>query len=163
MPTPSSVFFAFRDAPQRRAALRAPAGSGDRYALFGLDEVAARGVRVSHSLEHARRQALWARAAGAAINRLLYRAGGYGGDFASMLGSLRTANRADVIFSTVDTVGIPLILLKRIGLVRKPLVYVSIGLPERLMQLRGKPMHSLYRSALRRSAAIVAYSSTKLR
>ena len=44
-----------------------------------------------------------------------------------MLGSLRTAERADVIFSTVDTVGIPLILLKRIGLVRRPLVYVRSG------------------------------------
>jgi glycosyltransferase involved in cell wall biosynthesis len=75
-----------------------------------------------------------------------------------MLGSLRRANAADVIFSTVDTVGIPLILLKRLGLVRRPLVYVSIGLPERLEQLRNRLMQGLYRSALRRAAAVVAYS-----
>ena len=154
----SSVFFAFRDSPQRRSALRTPAGSAERYSLFGLDEVAARGVRVSHNLEPPGRKAWWARLAGAAINRALYASGGYGGDFASVLGSLRRANAADVIFSTVDTLGIPLILLKRVGLVRRPLVYVSIGLPERLVQLRNRPMRRLYRSALRGASAVVAYS-----
>ena len=155
---PSSIFFAFRDSPQRRSALRTPAGSAERYSLFGLDEVAARGVRVSHNLEPPGRKAWWARLAGAAINRALYASGGYGGDFASVLGSLRRANAADVIFSTVDTLGIPLILLKRVGLVRRPLVYVSIGLPERLVQLRNRPMRRLYRSALRGASAVVAYS-----
>ena len=155
---PSSIFFAFRDSPQRRSALRTPAGSAERYSLFGLDEVAARGVRVSHNLEPPGRKAWWARLAGAAINRALYASGGYGGDFASVLGSLRRANAADVIFSTVDTVGIPLILLKRVGVVRRPLVYVSIGLPERLVQLRNRPMRRLYRSALRGASAVVAYS-----
>lgn len=155
---PSSVFFAFRDSPQRRSALRSPAGSAERYSLFGLDEVAVRGVRVSHNLEPPVRKAWWARLAGAAINRALYAAGGYGGDFASVLGSLRHANATDVIFSTVDTLGIPLILLKRVGLVRRPLVYVSIGLPERLVQLRNRPMRRLYRSALRGASAVVAYS-----
>ena len=155
---PSSIFFAFRDSPQRRSALRTPAGSAERYSLFGLDEVAARGVRVSHNLEPPGRKAWWARLAGAAINRALYASGGYGGDFASVLSSLRRANAADVVFSTVDTVGIPLILLKRVGVVRRPLVYVSIGLPERLVQLRNRPMRRLYRSALRGASAVVAYS-----
>jgi glycosyltransferase involved in cell wall biosynthesis len=156
--SPSSVFFAFRDSPQRRAALRSPLGSAERYSLFGLDEAAARGARVSHNLEPAGRKPRWARAAGVAINRVLYALGGYGGDFATVLASLRRANAADVIFSTVDTVGIPLILLKRIGLVRRPLVYVSIGLPERLVQLRNRPMQRLYRGALRSTSAVVAYS-----
>ena len=95
------------------------------------------------------------------MNRLLYAAGGYGGDFASVLASLRQVNAADVIFSTVDTVGIPLILLKRAGLVRRPLVYVSIGLPERLEQLRGERMRNLYRTALGKAAAVVAYSENE--
>jgi glycosyltransferase involved in cell wall biosynthesis len=154
--TPSSVFFAFRDSPQRRDALRTPVGSAERFTLFGLDEITARGVRVSHNLEPAAPR--WARAVGSALNKLIYSSGGYGGDFSSVLGSLRRANGAEVIFSTVDTVGIPLILLKRIGLVRRPLVYVSIGLPERLVQLRNRPMRRLYRSALREAAAVVAYS-----
>ena len=161
MPAPSSVFFAFRDSPQRRAALRSARGSAGRYALFGLDEIAARGVDVRHNLERDRRTPLWARAAAAAANRPLYAAGGYGGDFASVLASLRQVNAADVIFSTVDTVGIPLILLKRAGLVRRPLVYVSIGLPERLEQLRGERMRNLYRTALGKAAAVVAYSENE--
>jgi glycosyltransferase involved in cell wall biosynthesis len=159
--TPSSVFFAFRDSPQRRDALRTPVGSAERYSLFGLDEVAARGVRVSHNLEGAGRKPRWPLAAGAAINKVLYASGGYGGDFASMLGSLRRANAADVIFSTVDTVGIPLMLLKRAGLVRVPLVYVSIGLPERLAKLRGKRIRRVYAGALRRADAIVAYAQSE--
>ena len=72
----------------------------------GLDDVAttssARG-----------RRPRWARATGAALKSALERAGGYGGDFATVLASLRRANRADVVFSTVDTVGIPLMLLER--------------------------------------------------
>jgi glycosyltransferase involved in cell wall biosynthesis len=161
VPAPSSVFFAFRDSPQRRAALRSARGSAGRYALFGLDEIAARGVDVRHNLERDSRTPLWARAAAAAANRPLYAAGGYGGDFASVLASLRQVNAADVIFSTVDTVGIPLILLKRAGLVRPPLVYVSIGLPERLEQLRGERMRNLYRTALGKAAAVVAYSENE--
>ena len=157
---PSSVFFALRDVPERRAALAAAPDSIERYRLFGLDDFASRGARVRHNLE---RQAppAWARAAGASVNRVLYGVGGYGGDFASVLASLRTANASDMVFSTVDTVGIPLMLLRRCGLLRVPLVYVSIGLPERLAQLRGERVRSLYASALRRTAAIVAYAESE--
>jgi glycosyltransferase involved in cell wall biosynthesis len=62
------------------------------------------------------------------------------------------------VLATVDTVGIPDILLKRAGLVRRPVVYTSIGLPERLVQLRGNRIRRLYRAALRGSGAILAYS-----
>jgi glycosyltransferase involved in cell wall biosynthesis len=161
-PVPKEVFFAFRDSPQRRAALRAAHGAPERYSLFGLDEFEARGAHVRHNLEHVGRPPLWARAAGAAVNAPLYGAGGYGGDFASVLAALRRINAADVVFSTVDTVGLPLILLKRVFLVRPPLVYVSIGLPERLAQLRGRRMQRLYRNALRRARTIIAYSENEV-
>ena len=42
---PLTVFFAFRDSPVRRRALGSSRGSAERYALFGLDELAARGFR----------------------------------------------------------------------------------------------------------------------
>ena len=152
MPT---VFLAFRDAPERRAALDAPQ-SLDRYRLFGLDEIAAHGAHVRHNLER-RHVPLWARMAGAVLNRVVHALGGYGGDFASVLASLRTANGADVVLATNDTVGIPLVLLKRAGLLRAPLVYVAIGLPERLVQLHGR-MRRLYAGAFRRAQTVVAYS-----
>ena len=158
---PVRVFFAFRDSAQRRAALRAAPGTPERYSLFGLDQVVRRGAVVRHNLEREGRPPLWARLIDAAVNRPLSAAGGYGGDFASVLSSLRQANAADVIFSTVDTVGIPLMLLKRAGVIRSPVVYVSIGLPERLVQLRGAPIRRLYLSSLRRARAIVAYSENE--
>ena len=156
---PASVFLAFRDSPQRRRALDAPPGSLERYLLFGLDDLSRRGARIGHSLE--REAGPWARAADKSLNALLYGTGGYGGDFASILSSLRAVNASEVVFSTVDTVGIPLVLLKRAGVVRPPVVYTAIGLPERLVQLRGERLRRLYRSALRRARAIVAYAESE--
>ena len=151
------VFYAFRDSPQRRRALRAEPGAPARYMLFGLDELRSRGHDVEHNLE---RDAppRWARVAGGAVKRGLERSGGYGGDFATVFGSLGSANRADVVFSTVDTVGIPLVLARRAGRLRRPLVYAAIGLPERLAQLRSERIRDLYAQALARCASILAYS-----
>lgn len=155
-----TVFFAFRDAPERRAALCAREAL-DRYRLFGLDEARARGAQVRHNLEREGPPPLWARAAAKLVNSLLRLTGGYGGDFASAIASLRTANEADVVFATQDTLGIPLIMLKRVGLLRPPLVYAAIGLPERLVELRGRSMRRLYAGALRRAATIVTYADSE--
>jgi glycosyltransferase involved in cell wall biosynthesis len=152
------VFFTFRDSPERRSALAAKPGSAERYRLFGLDQLASRGFSARHNLERLKAPPLWARLAGGAMKRALEAAGGYGGDFATVLASLRVANRADVVFSTVDTVGIPLMLLKRAGRLRPPLVYVAIGLPERLAQLRSRRMRRLYVEALSSCDVVLAYS-----
>ncbi len=77
-----------------------------------MDELAERGHTVRHNLERPE-PAAWARVTGAALKRGLEAAGGYGGDFAGVLSSQRELNRADVVLSTVDTVGIPLMLLAR--------------------------------------------------
>ena len=143
----TSVFYLFREAPHRRAALQLGPGSPARYSLYGMDQLAERGYGVEHNLERAA-PSRWARASGTAIKRALEAAGGYGGDFATVLASLRRLNRADVVFSTVDTVGIPLMLLARSRLVRRPFVYAAIGLPERLAQLRSGRMQRRYARAL---------------
>src|SRR5687767_5013740 len=154
----ATVFYAYRDSPQRRRALSAPLGAPERYLLFGLDQLVERGWTARHDLERRGEPPAWARAGGSALKAGLERAGGYGGDFATVLASLRRANRADVVLSTVDTVGIPLLLLARSGRVRPPLVYVAIGLPERLERLRSQRMRRLYANALGSSAAVLAYS-----
>jgi glycosyltransferase involved in cell wall biosynthesis len=153
-----SVFVTFRDSPQRRRALASEPGAAERYVLFGLDQLRERGWSVRHNLERPGPPPFWARAPGRMLKRVVEVTGGYGGDFATVLASLRTANRADVVLSTVDTVGIPLMLLKRARRVRPPLVYVAIGLPERLAQLRSQRMRRLYASGLASCAAVVAYS-----
>lgn len=154
----ATVFSAYRDSPQRRAALAAAPGAPERYLLFGLDQLGARGWATSHNLTRPGLPPGWARVSGKAMKTALERAGGYGGDFATVLASLRRANRADVVLSTVDTVGIPLMLLNRAGRVRPPLVYVAIGLPERLARLGNERMRRLYARALGTSAAVLAYS-----
>jgi len=158
---PPAVFFSYADAPERRAALAAPPGSLERYRLYGLDEVAARGVRVRHNLE---RQSIprWARLGDGVARSLVGAVGGYGGDFGSILASLRVANTSDVIVSTVDRVGIPLILLANLGIVRRPIVYIAIGLPERLAQLRGTAARRLYRRALRGTRVILSYADSEV-
>jgi glycosyltransferase involved in cell wall biosynthesis len=153
-----SVFLTFRDSPLRRRALASPPGSAERYALFGLDQLGARGHATRHNLEREGPPPRWAQAGGATLKGGLEALGGYGGDFATVLASLRLANRADVVHSTVDTVGIPLVLLKRAGRLRPPLVYVAIGLPERLARLRSERMRRLYASSLESCATVVAYS-----
>jgi glycosyltransferase involved in cell wall biosynthesis len=155
------VFIAFRDSPERRGALAQPPGSAERYRLFGLDELVRRGATVRHNLERPGPPPVWARLADRAVNAVLYRSGGYGGDFASILAALRRVNAADVVLSTVDTVGLPLVLLARAGLVRTPIVYVAIGLPERLERLRGPRIRRLYRTAFARARAIVAYAESE--
>lgn len=154
----TSVFYAYRDSPQRRLALASPPEAAERYLLFGLDQLRSRGFEIRHNLERAAPPPAWARATGGATKWALERAGGYGGDFATVLASLRSARRADVVFSTVDTVGIPLMLLERAGVLRTPFVYAAIGLPERLARLRSRRMHRLYARSLAGAASVLAYS-----
>jgi len=44
----------------------------------------------------------------------------------------RALQRARVVVSTVDACGLPLAMLKRVGLLRSPLVYISQGLSDRI-------------------------------
>jgi glycosyltransferase involved in cell wall biosynthesis len=154
-----SVFAFYRNSPQRRAALARPVGSPERYQLFGLDELAARGVRVRHNLERGGRPARPYRVAARMSHSAVMRVGGYGGDFASVLPFVRAANSSDVVLSTVDTVGIPLLGLAALGLVRRPLVYVSIGLLWRLEPLRDHAIVRAYARVLRKAAAVVVYGA----
>ncbi|MFO7572271.1 MAG: glycosyltransferase family 4 protein [Gaiellaceae bacterium] len=154
-----TAFFLYRDSALRRAALESAAGSAARYSLYGLDELADAGWVVRHNLEPGRATGHGARAVGGALDRLVRLGGGYSGDFPGVLVSRRALGRTDVVFSTVDTVGIPLVLISRLGLVQTPIVYAAIGLPERLEQLRGGPAERLYLSAYRRLHTILAYGA----
>jgi glycosyltransferase involved in cell wall biosynthesis len=150
-------FVLYRDSALRREALRAPVGDASRYSLYGLDDLAAAGFHLRHSLESAFAPQRKERAAAAVLDRAVRATGGYSGDFASVLASLDELNRGAVAFSTVDTVGIPLALLGRFGRVKPPVVYAAIGLPERLDRLRGPAARRLFRDAFRRLHTVVAY------
>jgi glycosyltransferase involved in cell wall biosynthesis len=154
---PVRAFVLYRDSPLRREALRAPAGDPSRYSLYGLDELARAGFELHHDLEPQFEPGTRANAAARVLDRTVRLGGGYSGDFARVLASLSELNRSAVVYSTVDTVGIPLALLGRLGCVKPPVVYAAIGLPERLEQLRGPAARRLFAGAFRRLHTIVAY------
>jgi glycosyltransferase involved in cell wall biosynthesis len=151
------VFFLYRESQLRRDALGARVGAAARYSLYGLDELAADGFPVAHNLEPGGRPGAAARVAGGVLDRAVRAAGGYSGDFAAVLACRSRLNEADVVLSTVDTVGIPLALVARRGLVTTPIVYAAIGLPERLAQLRTNRARRMFLDAYRRLHTIVAY------
>ena len=68
-----------------------------------------------------------------------------------------SVNRADVVFSTVDTVGIPLMLLARSHVARSPFVYTAIGLPNGSHD-SARTDGRLYAQALAAASALVPYS-----
>jgi glycosyltransferase involved in cell wall biosynthesis len=151
------AFVLYRDSPLRRDALRAPAGDASRYSLYGLDELAHAGFELRHDLEPDFEPGRRTRAAAIALDHAVRLGGGHSGDFARVLASLGELNRSDVVYSTVDTVGIPLVLLARLGRVKPPVLYAAIGLPERLEQLRGPAAPRLFAGAFRRLHTMVAY------
>jgi len=153
----ASVFVLYRDSALRREALRAPEGDPSRYSLYGLDELRGDGFEVRHNLEPEFVPGRRELAEAGILDRAVRLGGGYSGDFAPVLASLGEANRSDVVFSTVDTVGIPLALLGRLGRVRPPVVYAAIGLHERLVQLRGAPAKRFFAGAFGRLHTVVAY------
>ena len=60
----ATVFYAYRDSPQRRRALAASLKAPERYLLFGLDQLVERGWTARHDLERAGMPPAWARAGG---------------------------------------------------------------------------------------------------
>ena len=154
MPT---VFFAFRDAPDRRAALR-DRGSLDRLPALRARRGACTRRGCPPQPGARRATAVVGTDARPGCEPRAAAIGGYGGDFASAFASLRAANRADVVFATADSLAIPLLLLKHAGLLRPPVVYTPIGLPERLVQVRRR---GLYAGALRRARTIATYSQAE--
>jgi glycosyltransferase involved in cell wall biosynthesis len=151
------AFFLFRDSPLRRASLTAEPGTAERYWLYGADQLAERGFSVRHSLEPGLEPRLLHRILDRALRVAVRAGGGYGGDFATVLACRRAAGPADVVFSTVDTVGIPLALLAWARVIRAPFVYASIGLLERIERLRTRLARRVYERALGRAAVVIAY------
>jgi glycosyltransferase involved in cell wall biosynthesis len=76
--------------------------------------------------------ASWFRRPWYAIERLFARRLGVGFALDLVLRHLVSLNRAAVVVSTVDSCGLPLALLKRRGLLRSRLIYISQGLSDRM-------------------------------
>lgn len=158
MPQPRSLFIFYLESENRRRVLAcSSAEEGERYLLYGIDRFRKRGFTVHHNLETPTRLNRKIHIASFLLNKIVGCAGAVGGDFRSVIAFRKEANGADVILSTVDTVGIPVVLLHYFKPVRAPIVYVSIGLPERLMRFRNEFARDLYRRTFSSVDAIIAY------
>ena len=133
------IFVLFRDIPQRRALIHqvmenreTGPGSGQ---LFGFEEMWKSGIPMDCNLRFPRTHSVRQTVLGWRERWIAPRMGiGYG-DEASVRAHLWQIKRARVVLATSDNTGLPTARLKAKGLFRTPLVYVSIGLPERLMIL----------------------------
>src|SRR3972149_7722549 len=65
----------------------------------------------------------------------------------------------DLIFTTLDTVGLPVLLLKYLKLVKQPVVYNTIGLETNLQIKRSKLVKSFYSKLIRQAEVITSVAS----
>ncbi len=133
---PADVFVLFRDTEERRAMVaRALKGEGGGLAggqLFGFDVLKEKGIAVDCNLRLPRTENVRQTVADC-IERVYAPRTGIGrGDVCSVRAHLWQMNRARVVVATTDNTGLAAARLKAAGWLRAPLVYVSVGLPERI-------------------------------
>jgi glycosyltransferase involved in cell wall biosynthesis len=153
--SPRNCFVLYRRSAERSRALAEPPGSVFRYLLFGFDALPPDNWRVLHNLGGAARRVHGASLAARRLNAFLDRHGA-GGDFETVWQHRRLMEASDVVVATSDSVGMPAAWLAWAGLWRAPLVYVSIGLPERLARASPRVRGMMVR-ALRKVRRFLAY------
>lgn len=93
------------------------------------------------------------------VERFIARRVGIGFALDVAVRNLRALNRARVVISTVDTCGLALALLKRAGLFRSRLIYISQGLSDRIAVYGpGRWLSRRYRELLRGVEELVTLS-----
>lgn len=130
-----------------------PAG----YCLYGARELEKRGFNISNNLKPKLVLGGFRYSLISHIHHYLHSWGLLWGNLETVLAHRKRANAADVVVATVDNVGIPLALLNLIGFIRPPIIYVSIGFPEKIMNVRSRFRVFLCKTALRRMACVMAY------
>mgnify|MGYP003586775352 CR=1 FL=1 len=157
------VFYLFKDTQERREALlNLEIGKQIGFAegqLFGFDKLKEKGAMVDCNLKLPRTHNYCETVLGWIERAYVARTGIGLGDVCSILAHLRLMNRAQVVMATSDNTGLPAAWIKERGLLKKPLVYVSIGLPERIKAVEKiKPARETrYRRRLKCVDRFVAY------
>lgn len=150
------IFILYSDIPWRREVLSMPLEEPDTYILYGMPELRNRGFRIRHNLDkHQSRR--FRHAIRRRVNRMINYFVGIGGDWVTVFEHLPIINQSRMVFSTTDRVGIPLVLLKNLGLVHPPIMYASIGLPERISSIDHFRAKKFCRKAFKKVAKIICY------
>ncbi len=155
---PRTVFFYYKMSEERCRYIKHnladdPAG----YCLYGARELEKRGFCVLNNLKPDIALSNFGHSLVSHIDHFINLKGYIWGNLETVLAYRNKANTADVIVATVDHVGIPVAFMKLMGLIRPPVIFMSIGLPERIMQTRSRFSTFLCKVALRRVACVVAY------
>lgn len=150
------LFCFYRDSPARKQSLIPGKSPSLRsYQLYGADRLDKEKWQARINLE--KTPGTIAHHAGTWLSQLLHRIGGYGGDFPSCFSNLKQANRSDLIWSTVDTLGIPLSIMKSWRWVRPEILYTSIGLLERLAKMEDTALKKWHVKALNHCSGMMCY------
>ncbi|MEI6788341.1 MAG: hypothetical protein WCL49_07675 [bacterium] len=150
----------------RRDALRDTSTCpGARYVLYGLDQLQAAGYTAQHNLTGVTAPSRWVARMACLAGLAIKFVGGSSGDFQTVLKERRRCRQAYIVVSTVDNVGVPLVFLNFFKLLQRPLLYISIGLPERISA--NSPLRSYWHDsqifAHRHGAALYAQSGYPIR
>ena len=160
----TDVFYLFRDTPERRKMVRRVMGGGTSGLgggqLFGFDEMRGKGISVDCNLRLPRTESVREILHGRLDRWYTLRIGIGLGDMCSVRAHLPFVNRAKVVVATADNTGVPAVYLKTKGRLKAPLVYVSIGLPERIMAVEAKSLSraARYRRCMSCVDRFVAYA-----
>ena len=137
---PADVFYLFRDTSERRAMVRRVLDGGTAglagEQLFGFDRLAGDHWAVDCNLRLPRVTSVAQTVQDWKDRRHLLRTGIGLGDYCSLQAHLGLMNRAQVIVATTDNTGFPAARLKAGGRLLPPLLYVSVGLPERMKKVQ---------------------------
>lgn len=157
---PADVFYLFRDTAERRRMLaHLPAVDLNRTQLFGFAELQQSGWSTDCNLRLPRISSVRETVAGWIERWYAPRAGVGLGDVTAVRAHLWQMNRAKVVVATTDNTGLPAARLKASGRLKAKLVYISVGLPERMEAVRrmSPAREARYRSMLSRVDQFVAY------
>ncbi|MBM9538189.1 glycosyltransferase family 4 protein [Desulfobulbus alkaliphilus] len=156
------VFYLFRETPARRDMLmKILSGQGSGLAgeqLFGFDRLLHK-WRVDSNLCFPRHSIFFDQIISLFDRTYSVRAGAGLGDIGAIFSNLKRINRARVVLATSDNTGLAAIRLKKWGLITSPLIYVSVGLPERLKAVASLSLARVdrYRQRLYGVDKILAY------
>jgi len=129
------------------------------YSLMGYDDLLSRGLMLKSNMS-VPSQGKVGRILNAIINKMSFFFFGDGGDYISILSCLFDINRSKVVVTTSDRLGVPVAILRYLGLIKADHLYVSIGLPTHFERLEGSNIRkNRYISVLKMINKVICFSN----
>lgn len=154
---PKRIFYLFRQTPTRESLLANTDHDQEAGAhlFYGMSYFSAPDWQVSCNLPllYYRRVPHFLNAL---VNAILRKTGHLENDFYSLFCNWKKLKQADLCFATNDSVGLAPLWLRRLGLLRTPVVYTSIGMPERLQSMSARKQQRCLK-LLQHASSILCY------